>query len=162
MMLFFAIQQACSGSSLMLRCDYDIQQKGIHFCNILNLQYDSAKVTPIAFYNQYRTMITNNLSRRNDVIKFKDNLTLVQDEKMSTMLEDLVLLNTIREIDPRLPAHVRSHSAHKMSKLMDFKMISWSTLIRNTEEGEAWGTRGVGLSYLHWDLLVQPDPPLPF
>ena len=61
----------------MLRCDYDIQQKGIHFYNILDLQYDSAKVTPIAFYNQYRTMITNNLSRRNDVIKFKDNLTLV-------------------------------------------------------------------------------------
>ena len=37
----------------MLRCDYDIQQKGIHFLNILDLKYDASKMTPISFYNQY-------------------------------------------------------------------------------------------------------------
>ena len=51
-------------------CDYDIQKKeGIHIFNLLDLQYDPTEMTPIAFYNQYRTMITNNLSRRDDIIK---------------------------------------------------------------------------------------------
>ena len=44
----------------MLRMDSDLQQTGIHFFNILDLQYAETKVTPIAFYNQYRTMVTNN------------------------------------------------------------------------------------------------------
>jgi len=108
----------------MLRCDYDIQQKGIHFFNILDLKYDSSKSTPIAFFNQYRNLITNNLSRKNDVIKYKNNLKLTNDEKMSPMLEDMVLLNVLKEIEPRLPSHVRTHYTLKMSKsdkLMDFK-----------------------------------------
>ena len=33
----------------MLRCDYDIQKKGIHFFNLLDLNYDPAKLTPTAF-----------------------------------------------------------------------------------------------------------------
>lgn len=108
----------------MLRCDYDIQKKGIHFFNLLDLSYDPATMTPIAFYNQYRTMITNNLSRKNDVIKYKGDLELAQDEKISPMLEDLVLLDAVREIDTRLPAFIRTFYTHKMSKsdkLMDFK-----------------------------------------
>ena len=52
----------------MLRCDYDIQQKGIHFMNILDMKYDPVK--HIAFYNEYRNVITNNLSRKNDIIKY--------------------------------------------------------------------------------------------
>ena len=106
-----------------LRCDYDIQQRGIHFLNILDAKYDAAKCTPIAFYNQYRTLISNNLSRTNDTIKYK-NETLRADEKMTPMVADLVLLNVIREIDPRLPAYIKMHYTHKMSKtdrLMDFK-----------------------------------------
>ena len=106
-----------------LRCDYDIQQKGIHFLNILDARYDGTKSTPIAFYNQYRTLISNNLSRSNDIIKYKGE-TLQTDEKMTPMVEDLVLLNVIRDIDHRLPAHIRTHYTHKMSetdRLMDFK-----------------------------------------
>ena len=33
----------------MLRRDYDIQKKGIHFFNLLDLNYDPAKLTPTAF-----------------------------------------------------------------------------------------------------------------
>ena len=106
-----------------LRCDYDIQQKGIHFLNILDLHYDSSKYTPIAFYNMYRTLISNNMAKRDDVIKYKSE-TMLADEKMSPMVEDMVLLNVIKEIDPRMPNYVRAHYTHKMSKterLMDFK-----------------------------------------
>jgi hypothetical protein len=108
----------------MLRNDYDIQKKGIHFFNLLDLSYDSAKLTPVAFYNQYRTMITSNHAKQNDVIKYKGNMQLAHDEKMSPMLEDMVLLDAVREIDVRLPAYVRTFYTHKMSKtdrLMDFK-----------------------------------------
>ena len=108
----------------MLRCDYDIQKKGIHFFNLLDLKYDPAKLTPTAFYNQYRTLITGNLAKKNDVIKYKGNVGLSEDEKMSPMLEDLVLLDAVREIDARLPAHIRAFYTHKMSpsdKLMNFK-----------------------------------------
>ena len=52
-----------------LRCDYDIQQKGIHFFNILDLKYDSQSMTPVSFYNQYRTLISNNLAKTGDTIK---------------------------------------------------------------------------------------------
>ena len=108
----------------MLRGDYDMQKKGIHFLNLLDMKYEAANLTPIAFYNQYRTMITSNLARRNDVIKYKNNTIMAEDEKMSPMLEDMVLLNVVREIDPRLPAFIRTFYTHKMSKadkLMDFK-----------------------------------------
>ena len=107
-----------------LRCDYDIQQKGIHFFNILDLKYDSQSMTPVSFYNQYRTLISNNLAKTGDTIKYRDNLQLTEDEKMTPMLEDLVMMNVLSLIDSRLPAFIRSHYNHKMKddeKLMDFK-----------------------------------------
>ena len=100
----------------MLRCDYDIQQKGIHFMNILDMKYDPVKHTPIAFYNEYRNVITNNLCRKNDIIKYKGNFRLLADEKMSPMIEDMVLLNVLTIIEPKLPAHIRAHYSLKMSK----------------------------------------------
>ena len=108
----------------MLRCDYDIQSKGIHFFNILDAKYDPNKMTPIAFYNSYRTIISNNLAKAGDTIKYKNNEVLDHDEKFSPMMEDIILLDVIKEIDSRLPAFVKSHYFHKMKKndhLMDFK-----------------------------------------
>ena len=107
-----------------LRRDYDIQKKGIHFFNILELKYDDEKMTPINFYNQYRTIICNNLGKSGDVIKYDGNTTLSVDEKMTPMLEDLVLLNAVGVIDHRLPAFLKMHYNHKMKeedRLMDFK-----------------------------------------
>ena len=72
-----------------LRCDYDIQQKGIHFFNILDLKYDGQSMTPVSFYNQYRTLISNNLAKNGDNIKYRDNLQLTEDEKMTLMLETI-------------------------------------------------------------------------
>ena len=65
-------QHICSN----LRRDYDIQKKGIHFFNILELKYDEEKMTPINFYNQYRTIICNNLGKSGDIIKYDGNTTL--------------------------------------------------------------------------------------
>ena len=78
-----------------LRSDYDIQQKGIHFFNLLDAKYDSDS-TPVSFYNKYRTIVINNLAKSGDTIKYKNNLTLNEDEKTTPMLEDLILLNVVR------------------------------------------------------------------
>ena len=113
-------QDICSN----LRRDYDIQKKGIHFFNILELKYDENKMTPINFYNQYRTIICNNLGKSGDIIKYDGNATLQADEKMSPMLEDLVLINAVGIIDHRLPGFLKMHYNHKMKeedRLMDFK-----------------------------------------
>ena len=41
-----------------LREDYNIQTQGIHFFNILDLTWDPVgNMTPIGFYNQYRSLI---------------------------------------------------------------------------------------------------------
>ena len=108
----------------MLRCDYDIQNKGVHFFNVLEVKYNSSKHTPISFYNLYRTIISNNLAKRGDTLNYKNNKVLEMDEKFSPMLEDIVLLNVIREIDHRLPNIVKTFYFHKMKReerLMDFK-----------------------------------------
>ena len=107
-----------------LKADYDIQQRGIHFFNILDVKYDQDKATPVSFYNRYRTVIINNLAKRGDVIKYKGQAAITEDERISPMLEDLILLNVLREIDPRLPGFIKAHYNHKMQRddmLMDFK-----------------------------------------
>ena len=99
-------------------------KKGIHFFNLLELSYDPEKTTPISFYNQYRTIICNNLGKSGDIIKYKSNTALTADEKMTPMLEDIVLLNAVGLIDQRLPAFLKMHYNHKMKqedRLMDFK-----------------------------------------
>ena len=85
-----------------LKCDYNIESKGIHFFNILDVKYDPSVSTPVAFYNQYRTAVSNNLAKTGDIIKYKSNDALTQDERMTPMLEDIILLDVIREIDARI------------------------------------------------------------
>ena len=51
-----------------IREEYDVQTKGIHFLNIIDLQYDPDTKTPAGFYNEYRTVILNNVGRTGDVI----------------------------------------------------------------------------------------------
>ena len=53
-----------------LREDYDIQQQGIHFLNILDLSWDpTGQTTPTGFYNSYRSMIISNLANRGERIE---------------------------------------------------------------------------------------------
>ena len=125
-----------------LRSDYNIQSKGIHFFNILDLKFDAEGQTPVSFYNQYRTLVINNLSKAGDTIKYKNNENLDQDERMSPMIEDLVLLNVLKEIDSRLPAFVRNHYNHKMKnddRIMDFKtdiLVNVNSFIQEMESTE--------------------------
>ena len=128
-----------------IRSDYNIQTKGIHFLNVIDLNYDSEIHTPVSFYNEYRTLVVNNLARAGDVLKYKNNENLENDEKMSPMIEDLVLLNVISKIDSKLPAYVKRYYNHKMNndeRLMDFKsdiLVNIPSFISNIENSELNG-----------------------
>ena len=107
-----------------IREDYDIQQQGVHFLNILDLTWDpTGQTTPVGFYNNYRSLILGNLAKRGDEIKWKKT-NLTQDEKLSPSHEDLILLNVLTLIHPKLPAYIKEHYGHKLGqtmRLMDFK-----------------------------------------
>ena len=59
-------------------------------------------MTLISFYNQYRNIICNNLGKAGETIKY-ENEVLQNDERMTQMLEDIILLNAVALIDRRLP-----------------------------------------------------------
>ena len=83
----------------IIREDYDIQKKGIHFLNLLDLQYDSETMTLADFYNQYQTIILTNTGRNSDVIRWNNNTALTADEIIGPTTEDLILLDVIHLID---------------------------------------------------------------
>ena len=106
-----------------LREDYDIQQKGIHFFNILDVKYESGEPAS-GFYNRYRNLLLANLGKTGDAIRWQNVEALEEDEKLSPTFEDMILLNVLGLIDARLPSHIRDHYHHligKSKRLMDFK-----------------------------------------
>ena len=107
-----------------IREDFDIQQQGIHFLNLLDQSYDiTGQTTPIGFYNQYRSIIIGNLAKQGTKIEWK-NEVLKEDEKLTASHEDLILLNVLMLIHPKLPNYIREHYAHRMGegkRIMDFK-----------------------------------------
>ena len=107
-----------------LREDYNIQTQGIHFFNILDLAWDPVgNMTPIGFYNQYRSLIISNLGKKDTLIQWKND-TLKEDERLTCSHEDLIFLNVLQLLHPKLPAYIREQYAHKIGKekrLMDFK-----------------------------------------
>ena len=78
-----------------LRQDYDIQQKGVHFLNIIDIKWNPETKTPAGFYNEYRTVIMNNIARQNEVMHWNDNNVQAQDEVIGASYEDLILLNVL-------------------------------------------------------------------
>jgi hypothetical protein len=107
-----------------IREDYDIQQQGIHFMNLLDLDWDpTGQTTPIGFYNQYRSLIMGNLAKKNTKIEWK-NEVLHEDERLTPSHEDLILLNVLKLLHTKLPAYIRENYAHKIGqdkRLMDYK-----------------------------------------
>ena len=106
-----------------IREEFDIQQKGVHFLNIIELKYHPDTHTPSGFYNQYRSVLLNNVARRNDIIRWNDNHQMDGDEQIGPLFEDHILLTVLNLIDSRLPAHVKNYYQLKMEdkRLMDVK-----------------------------------------
>ena len=95
-----------------IREDNDIQRKGIHFLNIIDLKYDPTSQTPTAFYNIYRAHFIDNLRKNGDVVSWKSVTPIGEDEQIFYLLEDTILLVVINLIDHRLLAHIREVYSH--------------------------------------------------
>ena len=121
-----------------IREDYDIQTKGIHFLNIVDLTYDPETKTPAGFYNEYRTVIINNVGRRGETIHW-NNQDLNADEVIGPLFEDVILMNVLHLIDPRLPKFIRKYYQLKLGdkRLMDIKTDIFNNIKEFQSEMEA-------------------------
>ena len=127
-----------------IREDYDIQTKGIHYLNIVDVTYDPETKTPAGFYHEYRTVILNNIGRRGETIHWypalpAGNQQLAADEVIGPLFEDVILMNVLQLIDPRLPKFVRKYYQLKLGdrRLMDIKTDIFNNIKEFQSEMEA-------------------------
>lgn len=67
------------------------------------------------FYKQYRASFTDNLRKTGDIVIFKNNQALTEDEQLSPSFENAIVLWTLEKIDPRLPSKVKKDYGHQMT-----------------------------------------------
>ena len=107
-----------------LRKDYNIQQQGIHYLQILDFKYDPTEnVTPIGFYNSYRSFIIGHMKKKGTKLSY-NNTTLQEDEPLTASHEEHILVVVLSMIHPKLPYYVKEHYAHKIGvdlSILDFK-----------------------------------------
>ena len=97
-----------------LRKHYGLETKGANFMNISNHIFK--KGTPHqTFYKQYRSSFLDNLRKAGDVVKYKNNKTLDEDEQLSPSFENAIVLWSLEKIDARLPAKVKKNYGHQMT-----------------------------------------------
>ena len=97
-----------------LKKHYGLESKGANSMNISDHVFKS-DVPYQTFYKQYRASFIDNLRKRGDVVKFKNDQVLPEDEKLSPTFENAIILWTLEKIDPRLPAKVRKDYGHQMT-----------------------------------------------
>ena len=92
---------------------YNIESKGVHFLDIASMTYK--KGTPHqTFYKQFRALFMDNLRMKGDMLEYKNNEELREDEKMTPTLESTIVLWALERIDPRLTLKVQKQYGHQM------------------------------------------------
>ena len=100
-----------------IETDYDIQKKGRHFLKLDSIVYkNDGTQSPMAFYKRLRAHFTDNLRKRGELVKSKNDQPLDQDEKMSPTLENTVVYMALKAIDQRLPSYVEQMYGHRMDE----------------------------------------------
>ena len=61
-------------------------------------------------------MIINNVGRTGEVIHWNQNQALDGDEIIGSLFEDVILLNVINLIDPRLPQFIKEYYQLKLGE----------------------------------------------
>ena len=101
----------------MIEVDLDIQKKGRHFMKLDSIHFDKASgETPTIFYKRLRSFFSDNLRKIADIQRSKNDVALTENEKISPTLENTIVFMALREIDPRLPAHVEKLYGHQMDR----------------------------------------------
>ena len=105
-----------------LKKHYGLMTKGANFLNIAEHTYKHG--TPYqTFYKQYRAAFVDNLRKQNDVVQYKNNLVLTEDEKLTPSFENAIVMWTLEKIDPRLPARVKKNYGYQMTGQTTLKDI---------------------------------------
>ena len=101
---------------------YGLETKGANFMNIAEHSYKQG--TPFqTFYKQYRASFIDNLRKQGDIVKYRNDFVLTEDEKLSPSFENAIILWSLEKIDPRLPAKVKKNYGHQMTGNVTLKDI---------------------------------------
>ena len=105
-----------------LKKHYGLETKGANFMNISQHVFKAG--TPHqSFYKQYRASFVDNLRKRGDSVKYKNNHILTEDEKLSPSFENAIVLWSLEKIDARLPDKVKKSYGHQMTRDVTLKDI---------------------------------------
>jgi hypothetical protein len=111
--------------TLKLEPECDMQEKNIHFCDLLNCQYEQ-RTGPVGFYNQFRNVVIASLKKKGDIITWQNDTVLLEDEQLSPTFEELILFTVLLLIDPSLPGKVGNKYRNLLGStrsLMDYREI---------------------------------------
>jgi len=105
--------------------EQNFKQKEVHFFNLFSFHYQHDTST-IEFYNQYKNLVIADLKKKGDIIMWRDNIVLAEDEALSPTFEELILAVVLGLINTRLPSYVWDYYHHhlvgKSKSLMDYRM----------------------------------------
>ena len=105
-----------------LKKHYGLETKGANFMNIS--EHVFKKGTPYqTFYKQYRASFIDNLRKQGDIVKYRNNFVLTEDEKLGPSFENAIILWSLEKIDPRLPSKVKRNYGHQMTGDVTLKDI---------------------------------------
>ena len=97
-----------------LRKHYGLETRGANFMDIS--EHVFKKGTPYqTFYKQYRASFIDNLRKTGDLVEYRNNFRLTEDEKLSPSFENAIVLWSLEKIDPRLPSKVKRNYGHQMT-----------------------------------------------
>ena len=108
-----------------LEPECDIQEKNVHFCDLLNCQYEQ-RTGPVGFYNQFRNVVIASLKKKGDIITWQNDTVLMENEQLSPTFEELILSTVLLLIDPSLPGKVGNKYRNLLGStrsLMDYREI---------------------------------------
>ena len=97
-----------------LQRHYNIETKGAHFLVIAKILFKKGD-HPQTFYKRFRAQIQDNLRKKGEVMIYKNNQELREDEVISSSFECTIVLWCLEKIDPRLPTRVSKLYGHQMT-----------------------------------------------
>lgn len=99
----------------MIELVYDIGRKGVHFLELSKIKYESGE-SPAKYYKKIHHHFMDNMYKKNDILKYKKDKVLPEDEKPSPTLLNFILYYTIDSIDTRLMRKIKDKWGHLMDK----------------------------------------------
>lgn len=92
---------------------YQIQKTGAHFLSISDIRFNPGDSYE-NFYMELHGAVEDSLRKGGELLLFRNNEPLAEDEEMSPTLENMIVLMWLERIDPRLPKKVSATFAHQM------------------------------------------------